>query len=193
MTDRPITVISTHLDRVVPEAGAYSIDPAHSSVSFVARHLMITKVRGRISAVSGTITIAEDPVLSHVEAMMEAASLDTGNADRDRHLRSPDFFDVERHPTITYRSTRVRTDQSQDWVVSGELAIREVSRHLDLPVVFEGTRVDPDGAERIGFSAAVDVDRNDWGLSWNRALETGGLLIAPTVRIELEIQAFRSS
>ena len=191
MTDTSIRILTAHHDRVVPATGEYLIDAAHTSVEFVARHLMITKVRGRVPSVTGTITIAEDPERSHAEATLEATTLDTGNPDRDRHLRSADFFDVDRHPHLTYRSTGVRQGPSGDWIVAGDLTIRDVTRAVELPVVFEGTSTAPDGTERIGFSAAAEVNREDWGLTWNRSLEAGGVLVASKVRIELEIQAVR--
>src|SRR5436190_1614616 len=149
-----LSAIRTHNDSDIPVAGVYTIDPAHTSVEFIGRHLMITKVRGRFPEVSGTITIDEQPERSHVEVELNVASLDTGNPDRDGHLRSPYFFDADTYPTITFRSTNV---------------------------------------ERIAFSAATDIDREDWGLTWNMALDTGGMLVGKKVRIELNVQAVASA
>ena len=189
MSDRTVSVLRTHDDRVVPVAGAYDIDGAHTSVEFVGRHLMITKVRGRFTDVSGRITIAEEPEASHVEVEIGAASLSSGNADRDTHLKSADFFDVDRFPTITFRSTSVTALADNTWEVVGDLTVRDTTRPVTLQVDFDGADVSPLGDERIGFSAATDVNREDFGLTWNMALETGGLLVGKTARIELAVQA----
>ena len=189
MSDRTVSVLRTHDDRVVPVAGAYDIDGAHTSVEFVGRHLMITKVRGRFTDVSGRITIAEEPEASHVEVEIGAASLSSGNADRDTHLKSADFFDVDRFPTITFRSTSVTSLADNTWEVAGDLTVRDTTRPVTLQVDFDGADVSPLGDERIGFSAATDVNREDFGLTWNMALETGGLLVGKTARIELAVQA----
>jgi polyisoprenoid-binding protein YceI len=189
MTQRQLSVLRTHDDREIPVAGEYTIDPAHTAVEFVGRHLMITKVRGRVPDVSGTITIDEDPERSHVEVELMVASLETGNADRDAHLRSPDFFNVDKYPTITFKSTKVDAGKSGTWAVTGDLTVRDVTRPVTLQVDFDGANASPMGDERIAFSAATDVDREDWGLTWNVALETGGMLVGKKVRIELNVQA----
>jgi len=184
-----LSVLRTRDDREVPVAGEYTIDPAHTSVEFVGRHLMITKVRGRFPDVSGTITVDEEPERSHVEVELEVASLDTGNPDRDAHLQSPDFFDADKFPSITFRSTRVEASTSGTWTVTGDLTVRDVTRPITLEVDFDGANASPTGDERIAFSAATEVDREDWGLTWNVALETGGVLVGKKVRIELNVQA----
>ncbi len=189
MSDRTVSVLRTHDDRVIPTAGVYDIDGAHTSVEFVGRHLMITKVRGRFSDVRGRITIGDEPENSHVEVDIGAASVSTGNEDRDAHLRSGDFFDVERYPAITFRSTAVRALPDATWEVVGDLTVRDTTRPVSLQVDFDGADISPFGDERIGFSAATDVNREDFGLSWNMALETGGLLVGKTARIELAVQA----
>jgi polyisoprenoid-binding protein YceI len=189
MSDRTVSVLRTRDDRVIPVAGVYEIDGAHTSVEFVGRHLMITKVRGRFSDVRGRITIGEDPERSHVEVDIDVSTLSTGNADRDAHLRSADFFDVERYPTITFRSTGVSALPDGTWEVRGDLTVRGTTRAVNLQVDFDGGDISPMGDERIGFSAAADVDREDFGLTWNMALETGGLLVGKAARIELAVQA----
>ena len=189
MAQRTVSVLRTHDDRTVPVAGAYEIDGAHTSVEFVGRHLMITKVRGRFADVSGRITIVEEPEASHVEVEIGAASLTSGNADRDTHLKSADFFDVDRFPRITFRSTSVTALADNTWEVVGDLTVRDTTRRVTLQVDFDGADVSPLGDERIGFSAATDVNREDFGLTWNMALETGGLLVGKTARIELAVQA----
>ena len=138
MTTRTLSVLRTHDDREIPVAGEYAIDPAHTSVEFIGRHLMITKVRGRFPEVSGTITIDDQPERSHVEVNLEVASLDTGNPDRDGHLRSPDFFDADTYPTITFRSTNVEPGSSGTWAVTGDLTVRDITRPITLQVDFDG-------------------------------------------------------
>ena len=193
MSDRTVSVLRTHDDRVVPVAGAYDIDGAHTSVEFVGRHLMITKVRGRFTDVRGRITIAEEPEASHVDVQIGAFSLSSGNADRDTHLKSADFFDVERFPTITFRSTSVTALADNTWEVVGDLTVRDTTRPVTLQVDFDGADSSPLGDERIGFSAATDLNREDFGLTWNMALETGGLLVGKTARIELAVQAIAAN
>jgi polyisoprenoid-binding protein YceI len=189
MTQRLLSILRTHDDREIPAAGEYAIDPAHTSVEFVGRHLMITKVRGRFAEVSGTITVDEEPERSHVEVEIKVASLDTGDPQRDAHLRSSDFFDAESYSTITFRSTKVEPGTSGTWAVTGDLTVRDATRPVTLQVDFDGASGSPLGDERVAFSAATDVDREDWGLTWNVALETGGVLVGKKVRIELNVQA----
>jgi polyisoprenoid-binding protein YceI len=184
-----ISILRSRDDREIPVAGTYTIDPTHTSVEFIGRHLMITKVRGRLPDVSGTITIDDEPAHSHVEVEIQVASLDTGDTQRDDSLRSPDFFDVEHYPTITFRSMKVEPGASGTWTVTGDLTVRGVTRPVTLEVDFDGANASPFGDERIAFSAATDVNRDDWGLTWNLALETGGVLVGKKVRIELNVQA----
>jgi polyisoprenoid-binding protein YceI len=189
MSDQLLSVLRTYEDREIPTAGDYTIDPTHSSVEFVGRHLMITKVRGRFPEVSGTITIDEVPERSHVEVEIDVATLDTGNAQRDEHLRSPDFFHAEQHPSISFRSTKVEPGKAGAWAMTGDLTVRDVTRPVTLQVEFEGANASPMGDQRVAFSATAEVDREDWGLTWNVALETGGVLVGKKVRIELNVQA----
>ena len=177
MSNQTVSVLRTHDDRVIPVAGVYEIDGAHTSVEFVGRHLMITKVRGRFSDVRGQITIAEEPEKSHVEVEIGVASLSTGNDDRDAHLKSGDFFDVEHYPTITFASTAVKPLRDNTWELVGDLTVHGTTRPVTLQVDFDGGGASPMGDERIGFSAATEVNREDFGLTWNVALETGGLLV----------------
>lgn len=193
MSHRAVSVLRTHNDRLIPAAGVYDIDGTHTAVEFVARHLMITKVRGRFRDVAGQITIAEKPEDSHVEVQIGAASLDTGNNDRDAHLRGADFFEVERYPTIVFRSTSLRPLPDAAWEMVGDLTIRDATRPVSLGVDFDGADVSPLGDERIGFSAATEVNRENFGLTWNEALETGGVLVGKTVRIELAVQAIATT
>ena len=178
--------------RQVPEVGSWEIDPSHQSFEFVARHLM-AKVRGKFSGVSGVATIAERPEDSSLEVEIDASTVDTGDETRDGHLRSNDFFGTDEHPTIGFRSTGVRPgDGENEWKVDGDLSIRGVTRPVTVEVEFLGAAVDPWGNKRIGFSGVVpEVDREDWGLTWNAALETGGVLLSRSVRLEIEAELIR--
>ena len=193
MSNQTVSVLRTRDDREIPASGVYDIDGAHTSVEFVGRHLMITKVRGRFSDVRGQITIGEEPRSSHVEVEIGVASLSSGNDDRDAHLRSADFFDVEHYPTITFASTAVRPLRGDTWELVGDLTVHGTTRPITLQVDFDGGGASPMGDERIGFSAATDINREDFGLTWNVALETGGFLVGKNVRIELSVQAIAAS
>jgi polyisoprenoid-binding protein YceI len=177
------------IDDLTP--GTWNIDPAHTTVGFVARHLMITKVRGRFTGVSGTITVPADRLQSSVEASIDLTTVDTGDQQRDGHLRSADFFDVEQYPTMTFASTGVK-DQGGDFVLLGDLTIRGVTRHVELALEFEGVGPDPWGGTRAAFSASGEVNRKDWGLEWNVALETGGVLVSDKIKLELDVQAVKA-
>jgi polyisoprenoid-binding protein YceI len=193
MSNQTVSVLRTRDDWVIPVAGVYEIDGAHTSVEFVSRHLMITKVRGRFSDVRGRITVAEEPEKSHVEVDIGVASLSTGNDDRDAHLKGGDFFDVEQYPAITFASTAVRPLRDNTWEVAGDLTVHGTTRPITLQVDFDGGAASPFGDERVGFSAATEVNREDFGLNWNVALESGGLLVGKTARIELAVQAIAAS
>jgi polyisoprenoid-binding protein YceI len=153
---------------------------------------MITKVRGRFDDFSGTVTIAPNPLDSKVEATVNLASVSTGDAKRDEHLVSADFFDVERHPTMTFTTTAVKEDGG-DYRLFGDLTIRGVTRAVDFDLEFEGVNTDPWGNTRAAFSAQADINRRDFGLEWNVALETGGLLVSDKVKVQLDIQAVKAA
>lgn len=175
-----------------PEVGTWAIDGAHTVVGFTARHLMAAKVRGSFNTVNGTIDIAENPEGSTVEVSIDAGSINTGAEDRDAHLRSPDFLDVENHPTLTFRSTAVRRD-GDDYLVDGELTIRDITKPVTLDLEYHGVATDPWGNAKALFSATAKIEREDWGLTWNAPLEAGGWLVGKTVSIELEIQAAKAA
>jgi polyisoprenoid-binding protein YceI len=177
--------------RELPDAGTWVIDSTHSTVQFIARHMMISKVRGRFREFSGTITMAEVPEASSVDVVIMAASIDTGDEDRDRHLRSAEFLDVERFPEIRYRSTTVQAEEEGRWAVTGELTIRDVTRPVTLGVEFCGAAVDPWSNTRAGFLATTEINREDFHITWNQALEAGGFLLGKGIRIELDIEAIR--
>ena len=182
--------IRTVHDTTVPEAGVYQIDPSHSVVEFVVRHLGLAKVRGRFDEFEGRMTIGDDIDQSEVAVTIQAASIDTRDPKRDEHLRSPDFLDTAQFPTMEFRSTGVRREGAA-WMVDGELTVHGVTKPVTLEVEFEGGAKDPWGGTRIGFSAKTEVVRDDFGLTWNQALETGGWLIGKQVKIELSVEAIR--
>ena len=168
----------------------WTIDPGHSEASFAVKHLMISTVRGTFRNVSGTIALDEaNPAGSHVEAEIDAASIDTRQEQRDTHLRSADFFDVEKHPALTFRSAKVESLGSGQFRVLGNLTIRDVTRAVVLDVEETGRGKDPWGGERIGYSATTKFDRTDFGLTWNQALETGGIMVGNEVKVTLDVQA----
>jgi polyisoprenoid-binding protein YceI len=169
-------------------AGTWDIDPVHSDVSFTVRHMMVSKVRGRFGTFSGEIVTGENLTGSSVTASIDAASIDTGNGQRDKHIRSADFFDVEDHPTWTFRSTGVRAD-GDDLVVDGELTIKGVTRSVPLAVEVNGIGPDLSGGTRIGFSASTTIDRNDFGVDIKMPLDGSGVVVSDKVQITLEIEA----
>lgn len=175
----------------IPEPGTFEIDASHSTVEFVARHLMVTKVRGRFASYSGSITVAEDPLQSSVQVTIDPATVQTGDEGRDAHLVGDDFFAVESHPEITFRSTSVRPSGGTRFDVDGDLTIRGVTRQITLPAELEGVATDPWGNERVGFSTRIELDREEFGLTWNQALETGGVLVSKKVTIDIDVQAVR--
>jgi polyisoprenoid-binding protein YceI len=177
----------------IPTPGTFALDPAHTRVGFVARHLMVSKVRGSFTQVSGEITVAEDPLASSVTVHIPAASIDTGVADRDTHLRSGDFLEVEKYPELTFRSTRVTEPNGNGFTLVGELTIRDVTREVTLDVEFEGVATSPWGQEVVGFSASAEIDREEFGITWNQALEAGGVLVGKKVKIEIEAEAIRQA
>jgi polyisoprenoid-binding protein YceI len=173
----------------LPRPGTWVIDTSHSAVEFVARHLMVSKARGRFDDFHGELHVADRPEDSSVTVEIAAASVSTGDPRRDGHLASADFFDVERYPTITFRSTGVRPVGGTRYEVDGELTVHGVTRPVTLDTEYKGSARDPFGSDKVLFSASTEVDREDFGLTWNKSLETGGVLIGKKVRIELEVQA----
>ena len=172
--------------------GTWTIDPSHSEAGFTTRHAGIAKVRGSVAITEGTIVIGEDLASASVTAVLDASTIDTRDANRDGHLRSADFFEVENYPTWTFTSTSV-TAKGDDYVVTGDLTIRGVTRTVELALEFNGTATDPFGNARAGFSAETEISRKDFGLTWNAALETGGFLVSDTIKVTLEISAIKQA
>ena len=172
--------------------GTYVIDASHTEVGFVARHAMVTKVRGYFRDLEGTIAVAENLADSTATATMKTASVDTGSADRDGHLKSADFFDVENNPEITFVSTGVNNVSGNTFDVTGDLTINGVTKPVTLAAEYDGTAQDPFGNVRAGFTASTTVEREDWGLTWNASLETGGVLVSKKITLNLEISAIKA-
>jgi polyisoprenoid-binding protein YceI len=169
-------------------AGTWTADPVHSEIAFSVRHLMISKVRGRFTSYDVTIVTGEAPLDSSVTATIDLASIDTGNETRDNHLRSGDFFEVEKYPTMSYRSTGIsRTDDG--WIIDGDLTLRGVTRHVPLAVEMNGFGPDPWGGQRAGFSATAQINRRDFGIDITVPMDTGGVALGDKVSIMIEIQA----
>jgi polyisoprenoid-binding protein YceI len=175
----------------LPEPGTWTIDPGHSTIGAVARHLMFTKVRGQFRTFEGAIHVEREIENSWAELEIDSASIDTGNPDRDGHLKSADFLDVERYPKLTFRSTHVERTGGNTLRVTGDLTIRDVTRSVDLDVTYEGLMPDPWGGTRAGFELSGKLDRDAFGMTWNVALETGGVLVSRDIEIESEVQAVR--
>ena len=177
----------------IPAPGTYVLDAAHKRVGFVVRHLMVSKVRGDFAEAEATVTIAEDPLQSSVTATIQTASVHTGQADRDNHLRTGDFFEAEKYPTMEFRSTGIKSHAGTEFVLDGELTIKGVTKPVELLVEFEGVGRSPYGFDVFGFSATTEIDREDWGLTYNMALETGGVMIGKKVKIEIEGEGIRQA
>ena len=171
--------------------GVWNFDLAHTEVTFVARHLMVAKVRGRFPRLDGEIRVAEPLEDSSVEVTLATGDVTTGSPDRDAHIRSADFLDVERYPEMTFRSTAVRR-VGDDYEIDGDLTIKDVTRPVTLAVDFEGVTDDPWGGRRAGFSAKTTIDRERWGLTWNVALETGGVLVGKDIDIVIDVEAVQA-
>ena len=174
--------------------GTYTLDPAHTRIGFVARHAMVTKVRGSFDEFAGTAVLdGTNPANSRVEVTIEAASIDTRNAQRDEHLRGNDFLAMKEYPKITFASTGVRQAGETTFEVTGDLTIKGVTNQITIPFEFEGAAKDPFGNQRVGFEGSVTINRKDYGVSWNAALEGGGVLVRDKVTLEFEISAIKNA
>ena len=174
--------------------GSYELDPSHSRIGFVARHAMVTKVRGSFNEVTGSGYFdAENPANSRLQLTIQATSIDTRNADRDNHLRGNDFLDMENHPEITFVSTGVAPSGDDRFRVTGDLTIKGVTNPVTFDLDYTGTAVDPFQNQRVGFEGQATINRKDWGVTWNAALETGGVLVGEKVTLEFEVSAIKSA
>jgi polyisoprenoid-binding protein YceI len=173
--------------------GTYAIDPSHSRIGFVARHAMVTKVRGSFNEFEGSGHFdAENPANSHLALIIQANSIDTRNEDRDGHLKSNDFFDMETYPEIKFASTAVEKVDDDNYRVTGDLTIKDVTKPVTVDFEYTGTAVDPYQNQRIGFDGSTTVNRKDWGVNWNTALDTGGVLVSEKVTLEFDVSAIRT-
>jgi polyisoprenoid-binding protein YceI len=171
--------------------GVWNVDPSHSIVGFTARHLMITKVRGRFTSFTGTVTVPENPLDSKVEAHVDLGSVTTGDDQRDAHLKSADFFNIDQHPTMTFSSTGIK-ETGGDYLLTGDLTVAGKTRSVDFDLSFDGVQKDPWGGTRAGFTAEAEISRKDWEMTWNVALETGGVLVGDKVKIELDVELVKA-
>jgi polyisoprenoid-binding protein YceI len=176
----------------IPTPGTFTLDAVHTRIGFVVKHMMVSKVRGNFTDFSGTIRVAENPLESSAELTIKTESINTGAADRDGHLRSEDFLAVEKFPELTFRSTRVVSHSGDEFTVLGDLTIRDVTKQVELTVEYGGAGTNPWGQELWGFSITTEVDREEFGLTWNQALEAGGVLVGKKVKIEIEGEANRA-
>ncbi|MGJ6979649.1 YceI family protein [Aestuariimicrobium soli] len=173
--------------------GTFVLDPAHSRIGFVTRHAMVTKVRGSFDEFEGTASgDGQNPASASINVTIQAASFDSRNEGRDGHVKSADFLDVENHPTLTFSSTNVAIE-GNDLVVTGDLTVKGETRSITIPFEFTGAATDPFGNERIGFEGSTKISRKDFGLTWNAALETGGVLVSDDITLELEVSAIKQA
>ncbi|GGD09463.1 YceI family protein [Nocardioides daphniae] len=190
-SDEPTFDAPTH--SVGDLSGTYTIDPTHSRLGFSARHAMVTTVRGQFGAFEGNAVVdTATPSNSSVTVTIQTASIDTGTEDRDGHLKSADFFDAEKYPTITFKSTDVQRDGT-DWEITGDLTIKDVTKPVTIVFEETGSAQDPFGNTRIGFEGSTSINRKDWDLTWNAALETGGVLVSEKIKLDFDISAIKNA
>jgi polyisoprenoid-binding protein YceI len=193
-----MTITTTETTRVVegvtiPAPGTFALDLSHTQVGFVARHMMVSKVRGRFTDYEGTLVVADDPSESTVEVTVKTASIDTNDENRDNHVRSDDFLGVEKFPNLTFKSTKVEIHPRGTWKVTGDLTVREVTRPVVLDVEFAGVIQDPYGNQRIGFTASGEINRDEFGVTFNAVMEAGGVVIGSKIKLEIEAEAVRQA
>lgn len=174
--------------------GEYTLDPAHTTIGFVARHAMVTNVKGQFRDFTGTLHLdGSDPARSTAVIDVKMESIDTGNADRDGHLKSADFFKTDEFPAMTFRSTKAEALGGDDYRITGDLSILGVTKPLTIDLEFNGAAKDPFGNERVGFEGKAEIVRSDWGLTWNAALETGGFLVSDKIKLNFDISAIKAA
>lgn len=174
--------------------GDYTIDPAHTTIGFVARHAMVTNVKGAFGDFTGTLHLdGGDPAKSTASIDVQMASIDTGNADRDGHLKSSDFFKIDEFPAMTFRSTKVEALGGDDYRITGDLSLLGVTRPITIDLEFNGAAKDPFGNERVGFEGKTEILRSEWGLTWNAALETGGFLVSDRIKLNFDVSAIKNA
>jgi polyisoprenoid-binding protein YceI len=172
-------------------AGSWTVDPTHTRIGFVARHMMVAKVRGWFKEFTAEVEVGENPLESTVSVEVQMDSIDTGNGDRDGHLRTNDFFDIAQYPTMKLVSTAFRAD-GDDYEMDADLTIKDVTRPVTFELEFDGTGTDPWGGTRAGLSLSATINRKDWGIEWNAPLETGGVLVGDKVQLEIDVELVKS-
>ena len=177
----------------LPAPGTFGFDASHTTIGFSVRHMMVAKVRGTFGEFAGSLTVADEITDSTVEMTIQAASFSTGDANRDAHVKSADFLEVETYPTLAFKSTSIKPAGGNRYKVTGDFTVRDVTRPLTLDVEFEGVVQDPYGNQRIGFSATGEINREEFGVKFNAALETGGVVVSSTVKLEIEAEAVRQA
>ena len=193
-TAAPVATFDAPTAAVEDISGDYTIDPTHSRLGFSARHAMVTTVRGQFTDFTGTAHIdAANPGASRVELAIQTGSIDTGVADRDGHLRSADFFDADNNKEITFVSTKVEREDESTWLITGDLTMKGVAQSVTIEFESTGSARDPFGNLRVGFEGATTINRKDWGLTWNAALETGGVLVSEKIKLEFDVSAIQSA
>ncbi|UXY22119.1 YceI family protein [Streptomyces cynarae] len=174
--------------------GEYTLDPAHSTIGFVARHAMVTNVKGSFKDFTGTLHLdGSDPSKSTASIDVKMDSIETGSADRDNHLKSSDFFTIDEHPTMTFRSTRAEALGGDEYRITGDLTILGTTKPITIALEFNGAAKDPFGNERVGFEGKAEILRSEWGLTWNAALETGGVLVSDKIKLVFDISAIKQA
>ena len=196
--DTADTATATAAAAVSPDlaalTGEYTIDPAHSTIGFVARHAMVTNVKGKFLDFSGSLHLdGSDPSASTASLDIKMESIDTGSADRDGHLKSADFFKIEEFPTMTFRSTKAEALGDEDYRITGDLTILGTTKPVTIDLEFNGAAKDPFGNERVGFEGKAEIKRSDWGLTWNTTLETGGVLVSDKIKLNFDISAIKNA
>ncbi len=190
----PVAVFDAGTTAVEDIAGDYTLDVTHTRLGFSARHAMVTTVRGQFGEFEGTAHVdTANPAASSAKVVIKTAGIDTGNADRDGHLRSADFFDVETYPEITFEATDVARVDAVTWRLTGDLTIKGVSRPVSIDFESTGSARDPFGNLRVGFEGSTTINRKDWGLTWNAALETGGVLVSEKIKLDFDVSAIRNA
>jgi polyisoprenoid-binding protein YceI len=187
----PTLAVRDYDGLTIPAPGTFTIDPTHTEVAAVVRHLVVSKVRGSFAGTTGTVTIAENPEDSTVVASIPAETINTGTPDRDNHLRGADFLDAATYPTLEFRGTGLTHRRGARFVLSGDLTIRGVTRPVELDLEFDGVARNPYGKDVIAFTATTEFDREDFGITWNVALEAGGVLVSKKVSVQISAQAVR--
>lgn len=193
MTDTTIELTRVVDGVTLPALGTFALDASHTQFGFVARHLMVSKVRGRFTEFEGTVTVGESITDSTIDITIQSKSISTNDENRDTHVRSDDFLNVEKFPTLKFNSTKIEPAGKNKYAVTGDFTVRDITRPIVLDVEFEGVIQDPWGNQRLGFSATGEINRDEFGVTWNAAIEAGGVVVGPKIKLEIEAEAVRQA